>query len=161
MASRPEAAAEPDTRAMTVADLGRVVALEQDGQAAPWSEKVFRDCLDAGYDCRVIRVGEEDVGFVILSRILDESHLLNIVIDRHWRGRGIARRIMGKLLTELVAESLSLMYLEVRESNRVARGLYEHLGFQQNGFRRDYYRTADGGRESAVLMMKRLARIHK
>lgn len=146
---------------MTPADLERVLALEEDGQAAPWSLKIFRDCLDAGYDCRMIEVADQSVGFVILSRVLDESHLLNIVIDRHWRGQGIARRIMTGLLAEQVSRDMSLMYLEVRESNAVARGLYESLGFRQNGFRQDYYRTADGGHESAVLMMKALAPSHK
>lgn len=161
MVSRPEAFREPHTRPMTADDLDRVVALEEAGQAAPWSRKIFRDCLDVGYDCRMIFTGEEAVGFVILSRVLDEVHLLNIVVDRRWRGRGIASGVLGSLLAELGGQDFALMYLEVRESNTAARQLYEQLGFRQNGFREDYYRTADGGREGAVLMMKTLAPGHK
>lgn len=141
---------------MTEADLDAVMAWEKAGQAAPWTRRVFRDCLAAGYDCRMIGIGDETVGFVIVSRVLDESHLLNIVIDHRWRGHGIARRVLEDLLAELAAERISLMFLEVRESNLAARRLYEQLGFHENGFRHGYYHTADGDRESAVLMMVEL-----
>lgn len=146
---------------MTEADLDQVVAWEEAGQAAPWTRRVFLDCLAAGYDCRMIGVGDEAVGFVIISRVLDESHLLNIVIDHRWRGRGIALEVLEGLLAELASEHIALMYLEVRESNLAARRLYEQLGFHENGFRQDYYRTAGGARESAILMMRQLGPMHQ
>ena len=144
------------TRPMAPADLALVEAIEREGQDAPWSGRIFRDCLDVGYDCRMILRGREPVGFVIVSRVLDEAHLLNIVLDGSWRGRGIAREVLVGLQQDLIERGMSLFYLEVRESNTPARRLYERLGFRVTGFRERYYRTRDGGREDAVLMSKQL-----
>lgn len=149
------------TRPMAVEDLALVEAIEREGQDAPWSGRIFRDCLDVGYDCRMILREREPVGFVIVSRVLDEAHLLNIVLDGSWRGRGIAREVLIGLQEELVQQAMSLLFLEVRESNTPARRLYEKLGFRISGFRERYYRTRDGGREDAVLMSKQLVSDHK
>ena len=46
-------------------------------------------------------------------------------------------------------------FLEVRESNLAAHGLYRALGFRTDGARANYYLTATG-REDAVLMSRRL-----
>ncbi len=149
------------TRPMAVEDLDLVEAIEREGQDAPWSRRIFRDCLDVGYDCRMILREREPVGFVIVSRVLDEAHLLNIVLDGSWRGQGIARGVLIGLQQELIELGMSLLYLEVRESNTPARRLYERLGFGTSGFRERYYRTRDGGREDAVLMSKQLMADHK
>jgi ribosomal-protein-alanine N-acetyltransferase len=146
---------------MTVADLALVEAIEREGQDAPWSRRIFEDCMNVGYDCRIILRERERVGFVIVSRVLDEAHLLNIVLDASWRARGIAREVLTMLQEELIQQGLSLLYLEVRESNTAARRLYEKLGFRISGFRERYYRTRDGGREDAVLMSKQLVADHR
>lgn len=161
MASRPEAFTPPSMRPMTGADLPRVEFIERAGQAAPWSRGIFRDCLEAGYDCRVILDGDGIIGFVVVSSVLDEAHLLNIVLDTPWQGYGIARQVLKTLLDQLARRGITLVYLEVREGNTPARTLYDRLGFRENGFRHNYYRTAEGGRESAVLMVKELASVHK
>ena len=157
--SDPEPAVQ--TRPMTEADLALVEAIEREGQDAPWSGRIFRDCLAVGYDCRMILREREPVGFVIVSRVLDEAHLLNIVLDGSWRGRRIAREVLVGLERELIQQGMSLLYLEVRESNTPARRLYERLGFRISGFRERYYCTRDGGREDAVLMSKQLAPDHR
>ena len=55
---------------------------------------------------------------------------------------------------------MSVIYLEVRESNHSARALYESLGFTVSGTRKNYYRRGDG-HEHAVLMQCLLASGHK
>ena len=67
-------------RALTSADLEAVLAIEQAGQPTPWSAGNFRDCLHGGYHCRVATVDGTAVAFMILSSVLDESHLLNIAV---------------------------------------------------------------------------------
>ena len=142
-------------------DLPLVEAIEQDGQDAPWSHRIFRDCLDVGYDCRMVLEDDQRIGFVIVSRVLDEAHLLNIVLHRDWRGLGIAAEVLSTVMEELRHDGIGLLYLEVRESNTPARRLYEKLGFRSNGFRQNYYRTATGDREDAILMSRPLAPDHK
>ena len=76
-------------RAMTSADLPAVLAIENASQPTPWSEGNFRDCLRGAYRCRVAAVDGEPVGFMILSSVLDERHLLNVAVApaRQRRGR--------------------------------------------------------------------------
>lgn len=157
MGSRAEAMGAVRMRPMVAADLPLVEAVERAGQDAPWSGRIFRDCLDVGYDCRMILAGEQRIGFVVVSRVLDEAHLLNIVLDEAWQGLGIAAEVLDTVMDELRADGMRLLYLEVRESNHPARRLYQRLGFQSNGFRQNYYRTVSGGREDAILMSRMLA----
>ena len=77
-------------RAMTSADLPAVLAIETASQPTPWSEGNFRDCLRGAYRCRVAAVDGEPVGFMILSSVLDERHLLNVAVDPTRQRRGLA-----------------------------------------------------------------------
>lgn len=142
-------------RAMTSADLPAVLAIETASQPTPWSEGNFRDCLQGGYACRVAAVGNQPVGFMILSSVLDERHLLNVAVDPARQRRGLALWMLEDELEEARATSMSVMYLEVRAGNEGAQNLYRRLGFVENGCRKGYYR-AGAGREDAVLMMLEL-----
>jgi [ribosomal protein S18]-alanine N-acetyltransferase len=142
-------------RPMTEADLSAVVEIEQATQPTPWSAGVFLDCFASRYDCRVVTLQDQVVAFAVLSSVLDEVHLLNIAVAPAMQRRGVAWATLKELIAEYQRPDLRSLYLEVRESNRGARALYEHLGFQVIGERKGYYRT-EGGRENAILMMKPL-----
>ncbi len=49
------------------------------------------------------------------------------------------------------------VYLEVRPSNRIAYRLYENLGFNEVGVRKDYY-PAFVGREDALVLAREILR---
>ena len=142
-------------RSMTSVDLPTVMAIETASQPTPWSEGNFRDCLRDGYRCRVAVVDGEPVGFMILSSVLDETHLLNVAVDPARQRRGLALWMLEDALAQARAASMSVMYLEVRAGNEGAQCLYRRLGFIENGRRKGYYR-AGAGREDAVLMMLEL-----
>ena len=52
------------------------------------------------------------------------------------------------------------IWLEVRVSNGAAIGLYREAGFAQIGWRRGYYRSAEG-REDAIIMRLALAMLQQ
>jgi ribosomal-protein-alanine N-acetyltransferase len=54
--------------------------------------------------------------------------------------RGIANELLLELIQRAQNEAASAILLEVRESNRLARQLYEKRGFSEVGRRRAYYR---------------------
>ena len=54
-------------RRMLESDVGDVVVTERSAYAFPWSEGIFRDCLRAGYICRVAELDHLFVGYGILS----------------------------------------------------------------------------------------------
>ena len=158
----PELPLGPEViRAMERDDLDAVLAIEEASQLTPWSRSHFRDCLDnANYLCQVVTIGEELVAFLILSRILDETHVLNIVVAPRWLRRGIARRLLVQAMDAACSDAMTVMYLEVRESNVSAQALYRSLGFEITGIRKNYYRKGDG-HEHAVLMQCLLGGGHK
>ena len=142
-------------RNLTSADIDRVLAIEQACQLTPWTRGNFRDCLRSNYHCRVATVDGLPEAFMILSSVLDETHLLNIAVSPARQRRGLARWMLERALDEAVAAGMSVLYLEVRASNHGARRLYESLGFRECGRRRNYYRAVDG-HEDAVLMWAEL-----
>ncbi|MBA3980661.1 MAG: ribosomal-protein-alanine N-acetyltransferase [Alcanivorax sp.] len=143
-------------RPMRPEDMPAVLPIEAAGQPTPWSAEVFGDCFRPGYRAQVVETaGAELVAFQVLHTVLDEAHLLNIAVHPDWQRQGIAVALLQHTLAALAAEDFSVMYLEVRESNRGAQALYQRLGFAVSGRRKAYYRTATG-HEDAVLMLRLL-----
>ena len=94
-------------------------------------------------------------GFVVYSRVLDEACVHNIAVHPALQGRGMGQLLLAAVLAQARDGGAGRCYLEVRESNLPARGLYERLGFNRDGVRKSYYPTATG-REDAVLMSRPL-----
>lgn len=137
-------------RPMTMPDVARVAEVERASYPFPWSEGVFRDCVRVGYLCRVVERQGEIVGYGILSFGAGEAHVLNICIRNDLRGLGVGRGLMDYLLDRARDEYMQDVFLEVRPSNSVAIRLYESLGFERVGLRKNYYQ-ASGGREDALI----------
>ncbi len=127
---------------------------------SPWSENQFAGACAAQPDgaerTLVVRANGQLLGFVVYSRVLDEACIHNIAVQPSSQGRGLGRSLLAAALVEAGSGGALRCYLEVRASNMAARGLYEKLGFQLDGLRRNYYSTAVG-REDALLMSLPLA----
>ena len=144
-------------RAMTLADVPAVAALEARLQAFPWTEGNFRDALDSGYDCRVWMDEQGTVrAFAVVLYVLDESHLLTLGVAPEVQRQGMGSAVMKHMMLAACTQGAAQMFLELRVSNLRARNLYEKLGFQHLAIRRRYYPAADGAREDAVVMRKEL-----
>lgn len=142
-------------RAMRSADVPAVAAIEALAYPYPWSADVFRDCLRAGYLCRVLEHDGVLVGYGVMSTVLDEAHLLNVCVDPRQQGTGRGRALVLHLLEQAARGKAHAMYLEVRPSNRAARALYASLEFVQVGLRKGYY-PDPGGREDALILVRDL-----
>ena len=138
-------------RAMTPGDVPAVGSLERAAYPFPWSEGIFRDCLRAGYICRVAELDHLFVGYGILSVGAGEAHVLNVCVHADFRFRGLGRHLMLHLIELARSTGAHDLFLEVRPSNPIAVRLYHSLGMQQIGVRRGYYQ-AEHGREDAIVM---------
>jgi [ribosomal protein S18]-alanine N-acetyltransferase len=138
------------TRAMTAADLLYVAGIEQTSYVFPWSDGIFRDCIRAGYFCRVAEVRRDLVGYAIMSMGAGEAHVLNGCVRIDYRDHGVGRYLMQLQQHHARAAGCHDMFLEVRPSNPAAIHLYESLGFQRVGLRKGYYQ-ASNGREDALV----------
>lgn len=132
-------------------DIPRVMIVERASYRFPWSQQIFSDCLRVGYSCWKALEDQEIVGYVVMSVAVGECHILNLCVKPDRQRRGIGRRLLSHALELGRQRGAETAYLEVRQSNLTALGLYESLGFNQIGQRRDYY-PADGGREDAVIL---------
>jgi ribosomal-protein-alanine N-acetyltransferase len=137
-------------------DLDEVMAIESTIYTHPWTRGNFADSLRAGYECRVLRLGRELLGYFVLMVAAGEAHLLNLSIAAAHQRSGHGRVLLGQagdLARKLGARSL---FLEVRPSNRAAQALYTRFGFRKMAVRRGYY-PAHAGREDALVLTLPLA----
>ena len=146
----------PRLRPATEGDIGAIARIERSCFADPWSEESFRRLL-GGPSAIFHVVGyppEFDVaGYVIAFTIGQDAELLNIAVHPEHRGKGLAGQMLDALLIELRARGVRTAFLEVRESNNAARGLYDSRGFTTIGRRRNYYRRPV---EDALVMRRML-----
>lgn len=147
------AVVRPDmqVRAMRMEDLPLIDELEAASYDFPWSAGIFRDCLKAGYPCWVLCVEQVIAGYGVLSMGAGEVHLLNLCIASAFRGRGLGRHLLGRLLEIARWNGAGRMFLEVRPSNPEAIALYQSMDFSEIGRRPRYY-PAKSGREEAIVM---------
>ncbi|MBC7622935.1 MAG: ribosomal protein S18-alanine N-acetyltransferase [Aeromicrobium sp.] len=131
--------------------LPAVVAIESSVYAFPWTHGNFRDSLYSAYDCIGAWHGDELVGYSVTMPALEEMHLLNLAVAKHWQGRGIGATILQHLIAEAGPTKCEVIYLEVRPTNIAGLRLYARFGFRQLGLRRDYY-PAVTGREDALFL---------
>ena len=131
-----------EIRAVTAADLDAIVAIQNLApDASHWepSDYLQNDCLVATDDGDVI-------GFLLARQIApEEREILNLAVAPAERRRGVARQLLDAEL----ARQPGAWFLEVRESNAAALGLYQRLGFQQVGVRQAYYHDP---LESGIVM---------
>ena len=139
-------------RGMRIEDVATVSTLENASYEFPWSAGIFSDCVKAGHPCWVLSVDSVIAGYGILSMGAGEAHLLNICVDPAYRGQGLGRHLLGRLLDIARWNGAERLFLEVRPSNPLAKALYESVGFNEIGRRPRYY-PARNGREDAIVMV--------
>lgn len=137
--------------AMQRADVPTVVENERRSYSHPWTEGIFVDCLRSGHECWLFVLEGRNIGHGILSVAAGESHLLNVCINPTHQGKGFGRLLVKHLIGRARARNAERIFLEVRPSNQVAYNLYEDLGFNEIGRRKDYY-PAFVGREDALVL---------
>jgi len=121
--------------------------------AAHWTEQQYASAIAGTPPRRLVLVAESDSieGFAVGVEIASEWELENIVVEQKSRGKGIGSKLLATFLDQLRTEGARKVFLEVRESNRAARRLYEKWGFEVAGRRIGYYHSPT---EDAILYRK-------
>ena len=81
------------------------------------------------------------VGFIVGRQVEDEWEIENIAVTGSARRCGMGSRLVGELLDLVSSRGGKSVFLEVRESNRAARSLYEKWAFLEVGRRKMYYQN--------------------
>lgn len=139
-------------RLMQQKDLTEVIAIEKAANQFPWSLKNFEDSLRANHHAWVFLGHQNDIqGYVIVQKVVDELHLLNICVKPELQGKGFGRLMLNHIISFAETNFSAVILLEVRSSNQRAQQLYLQSGFNEMSVRTAYY-PAEQGREDAVLM---------
>lgn len=135
-------------------DAERLAALHAEGFFRGWSAAEFAAYLtsDATPAYVVCDARRRIAGFVMLRIIDDEAEVLTLAVDRRRRGRGLGGALMRAVIDDLTLSPVRRLHLEVDESNRPARAVYDRLGFAPAGSRRGYYQTPGGNPATALVM---------
>ena len=89
------------------------------------------------------------VGFIGITRVIDEIHVLTFGVRTDFRKQGIGELLMIAAIDQSIEQGAELITLEVRQSNTAAINLYNKYGFMKKGVRRRYYTD---NREDALIM---------
>lgn len=136
-------------------DIPAIREIEKQVYNFPWDVGVFKDCLKAGYACWICEGVGVVIGYCIVSVAVGEAHILNISVDPKFQGKGYGKKLMEHLIEVVAEKNAETIFLEVRPSNQAAVKLYEKLGFNEIGVRKDYYPAPDG-REDALMLAKEI-----
>jgi len=119
--------------------------------AAHWTAQQYEALFRAHSPERTALIIEDESGlqgFVIARVVGREWEIENIAVAGPARRRGLGTRLLGELLDQARGRGADAVFLEVRESNRAARALYEKWAFLESGRRRGYYKHQD---EDAIV----------
>ena len=137
---------------MTESDVTAVAELERDNFSRPWSYDAFYKTLsDDNYIVLLAKEGETLLGYCVLLCTGEEADITNVCTRPEARGKGVATALMTKLMERGKKRGVVEYFLEVREGNTPARGLYQKMGFEEIGMRKNYYEEP---KEHAVLMKR-------
>jgi ribosomal-protein-alanine N-acetyltransferase len=136
-------------RAARKEDMDAIISLNGSDEGNTWSNSQIAEEWATRQSVMLIAESAgEPAGYLCYWLVADEAQLMNIVVGKNYRHRGIARTLMRSCLAELGQAGASRLILEVRDSNSPALHLYESLGFRQCGRRDNYYHNGD----SALVM---------
>lgn len=113
--------------------------------------------LGSSFARRAINSREETIGFTLARAAGPEVELLLIAVNPLQRGKGVGRLLLEAACRDSWRRGAGEIFLEVRENNAAARGLYSQVGFVDIGRRPNYYVGSAGQRFAAITMRRNLA----
>lgn len=96
------------------------------------------------------------VGYAFFQLQFECAELLQIAVQPSYQKQGYAAQLIEFSVEQLSSQSITRIQLEVRDSNLAAIKLYQSLGFELDGIRKNYYPPSIGKqqRENAQLFSK-------
>lgn len=121
-----------------------------------WGAKTFLDFFQHERVVGQLALDWRDrpLGFSLMRVTEGEGEILTLGVLEEARRKGIGRLLLSGLCDRLAMFDGNVLYLEVAETNKTAKKLYESFGFQQIGRRKDYYTNLDGSSDSALVMRR-------
>lgn len=97
----------------------------------------------------VAKSDNEILGFAGIKYVLNDADIMNIVVKKSKRKSGIGSLLLKNIIELCKKLNVSTLFLEVNEKNLPAISLYKKFGFEEVGFRKNYYKE-----NNAIVMKK-------
>ena len=138
--------------AMRIAEMSR--DLIESGLGWSWTEsRVAKEINSDNANVIVTVDGNDMVGFAIMSYHDSEARLNLFAVSPEHRRKGVGKRMIKWLEKTALINGNSVVYLEVRSGNNIAKEFYTSLGYKIIQRLPRYYK----GRESAIRMARDLS----
>ncbi|MGV3244411.1 ribosomal protein S18-alanine N-acetyltransferase [Staphylococcus sp. 11261D007BR] len=135
---------------MTVQDVPMVNHIEQlSFNDSSWTKDAFyHELLENNFaHYFVIEYDNDIIGYCGIWIVIDQAQVTTIAITPHNRGIGLGQLLLQYVMN-YAAHSATTMSLEVRVENETAQHVYQKLGFEYGGRRKNYY----GDGKDALVM---------
>ena len=115
-----------------------------------WNYSILKDELsNANSYYLVAKLDNEILGFAGIKYVLNDADIMNIVVKKSKRKSGIGSLLLKNIIELCKKLNVSTLFLEVNEKNLPAISLYKKFGFEEVGFRKNYYKE-----NNAIVMKK-------
>jgi [ribosomal protein S18]-alanine N-acetyltransferase len=126
-------------RYAVVVDVPQLMAIGRSAATAgQWTQEQYEQMFSSDRLLLVIEDAEV-LGFIVGRGTGGEWEIENIAVTDAVRRSGLGSRLLEELLHHIRCNNGREVFLEVRESNRVARAFYAKWGFIETGRRTGYY----------------------
>lgn len=146
------------TRQFEREDLQSILAIQsKSAGAAHWKDADYlRLASEPGGMILVVKLETmtppKVLGFAAFQRLIDEAELRNIAVDPEHQHQGVGKALLLEARKRLLQAGTKRLFLEVRQSNKSALGLYYSAGFALLSERKEYYR--DPPEDAYVLSLQ-------
>ena len=134
---------------MTKTSAEEAAALEKICFSSPWSaDSLIEASGRADSSFLTAFVDGKFAGYAGMLCVLDEGQICNVAVCPAFRRMGVGEALMAAQREIALSRGITVMMLEVRASNSAAQRLYEKLGWEKLGTRKNFYSSP---REDALL----------
>ncbi len=122
-----------------------------------WNRQAFTDFFAVKDTFAfLVEEGAEPIAMTVYRVALDQADVMTIGVLPQWRRRGIAKMLVGKIISDCKDLGVKKLFLEVEDGNSAGLRLYEQYGFEHISRRKLYYKQLDGSLTDALVMVKKL-----
>lgn len=98
-----------------------------------WTPNILKtEILGENRKYIVAKQKEEIIGFAGMIFTMPDAEIMNIVVKKSERSKGIGNLLLDKLIEIAKKNHFKSIFLEVNETNKIAIKMYEKVGFEVN-----------------------------
>jgi ribosomal-protein-alanine N-acetyltransferase len=149
--------AKIEFRLATLSDAAEIARMSRDlietGLGWSWTAPRVARSIRCRDTVGLVAQGLDGVaGFALMYFGLEEAHLNLLAVKPRYQRSGVGRGLLEWLEQSALVAGVSVVYLEVRSTNKGAQVFYERLGYRKVARLPSYY----SARESAIRMARDL-----